>query len=175
MKTIKVNPLNQDSINNAIDELKAYEKMLREFPAKYTRALSEYLYQTLRIQEPDMSDHWILDIREEDGKAKGVFIFDGIVQFVEFGSGLIGSQNHDGINTEWLAHLPPPYNVGYESRKGGFAHYIDRFGDDYWIYPKNGRFYSTYGQKANPFIYRSVQELLEARAKIARSCMRGTL
>ena len=175
MRTIKVNPLNLDSINNAIVELEAYKKMLEEFPSKYVQALSEFFYQTLREEAPNMATHWIMDIQETDGKAQGVFIFDGIVQFVEFGSGLIGSQNHEGINTEWLSHLPPPYNKGYESNKGGYAHYLDKQGNDYWVYPKNGQYYSTYGQKANPFIYRSVQELLEKRAEIAKSCMRGML
>lgn len=171
MKTIKVNPLSSKSISNAIAELEAYKKKLIEFPPKYVRALSEYMAQTLDAEAPNLSSHWFLELRETEEKTSGVFIFDGIVQFVEFGSGLIGSNNHEGINTEWLAKLPPPYNTGYESRKGGFAHHLDKQGNDYWVYPKNGQFYSTYGQPANPFIYRSVQELLDARASIAKQVL----
>lgn len=165
-KIIKVNPLKLSSINKAIKDLEKYRKTLREFPEKYVRALSEFFAQTLSIEAPNMTSHWVMDIRETDKGVKGVFIFDGLVQFVEFGSGLVGSMNHEGINDEWLSKLPPPYNIGYESNKGGFAHYLDKQGVDYWVYPKEGRFYSTYGQKANPFIYRSVNELLEKRAEI---------
>lgn len=165
-RTITVNPLKLSSINTAIKELEKYRKMLQEFPSKYVRALSEFFSQTLNAEAPNMSHHWIMDIREGDGKVEGVFTFDGVVQFVEFGSGIVGSNNHEGINEEWLSKLPPPYNAGYESNKGGYAHYLDKNGVDYWVYPKNGQFYSTYGQRANPFIYRSVNALLEKRAEI---------
>lgn len=171
MRTIKVNPLSQSSIQNAIAELEAFKKMVEEFPSKYVTALSEFMAQTLDAEAPNLSSHWFLELRENENGTSGVFIFDGIVQFVEFGSGLVGSENHEGINTEWLAKLPPPYNVGYESRKGGFAHHLDKQGRDYWVYPKNGEFYSTYGQPANPFIYRSVEQLLSARASIARQVL----
>lgn len=170
-KTINVNPLSLSSINKAIKELEDYKQMLKEFPSKYVRALSEFLADTLDMEAPNMTSHWILDIREGDGKTEGVFIFDGIVQFVEFGSGLVGEQNHEGINSDWLSKLPPPYNTAYQSNAGGIGHYLDKQGQDYWVYPKNGKFYSTYGQKANPFIYRSVQQLLEARANIGHNLL----
>lgn len=171
MRTITVNPLSQKSIQSAIKQLEAYKKMLQDFPSKYVRALSEYMAQTLDAEAPNLSHHWFLELKESEDKTQGIFIFDGEMQFVEFGSGLIGSNNHEGINTDWLAKLPPPYNKGYESRKGGFAHHTDKEGNDYWVYPKDGKFYSTYGQPANPFIYRSVQQLLDARASIARGIL----
>lgn len=169
MKTIEVNPLKLSSINKAIKELKAYEKMLKEFPNKYVRALSEYLYDTLQIEGSKMYDHWILDYEESNGKVSGIFIFDGIVQFVEFGTGYSGMKNHDGVNDEWLSKLPPPYNQGYNT--GTYIRNKEKPEQSYWVYPKNGQFYSTKGQVADPFIYRSVQQLLDARASIARLIM----
>lgn len=168
MKSIKVNPLSQSSIKQAIKDLEKYRQLLKEFPDKYTKALSQFLYESLRANAPYMFDHWIMDIREKENGCEGVFIFDGIVQFVEFGSGVIGESFHDGINDEWLSKLPPPYNTGYGSNAGGIGHYLDKNGVDYWVYPKNGQYYSTYGQRANPFIYTSVQELLQARKDIAK-------
>ena len=173
MRTIKVNPLKISSINKAIKDLEDYKKKLKEFPRKYTEALTEFFVETLKVEAPQMTQHWVWDLRETDSGVKGVITFDEMVQFVEFGTGLVGSQNHEGINTEWLEKLPPPYNQGYESRAGQTGHYTDKQGRDYWVYEKNGRFYSTYGQKANPFIYRSVEELLEARKAIAENILFG--
>ena len=169
MTVINVNPLSQSSIRKAIKELEAYKKLLKEFPNKYVRALSEYLYDTLNMEAPQMTDHWILNIEETDGKATGIFIFDGICQFVEFGTGVVGMNAHDGINDEWLSKLPPPYNQGYNT--GTYIRFKDNPEKSYWVYPKNGNFYSTKGQMANPFIWRSVQELLDARANIGHNLL----
>lgn len=173
MKTINVNPLNSKSINKAIAELEEYKSMLKNFPQMYTQALTEFFIETLAVEHPKMTKYWIWDFRENDGKAEGVVIFDGIVQFVEFGTGLIGEMLHDGINPEWLSRLPSPYNVGYQSKKGEAGHYMDKQGRDYWVYQKDGRFWSTYGQKANPFIYRSVEQLLEKRREIGQIILEG--
>ena len=62
MTEIIVNPLNQSSIKKAIKELQEYKKLLKEFPNKYVRALSEHLYDTLNDEAPQMFNHWILDI-----------------------------------------------------------------------------------------------------------------
>lgn len=172
-RTINVNPLRLSSINKAIKELQDYKKKLQAFPEQYTRALTEFFVETLKIEASNMTKFWVWDIRESEGKSEGVVIFDGIVQFVEFGSGLVGEMNHEGINEEWLGKLPPPYNVGYQSRAGMAGHYTDRKGQDYWVYEKEGNWYSTYGQQANPFIYRSVTELLNARKSIAENILYG--
>ena len=169
MKTINVNPLSLSSINKAIKELEAYEQMLKEFPSKYTRALSEYLNQTLGMEAPHMTNHWILDFEEFDDKVSGIFIFDGMVQFIEFGTGYIGLSLHEGINPDWLSKLPPPYNVGYNT--GTMIRNKQDPENSYWVFQKDGQYYTTHGQKADPFIYRSVQQLLDARASIARQVL----
>ncbi len=173
MKTINVNPLRVSSITNAIQQLKDYQAMLQNFPEMYTKALVEFLIETLHEEAPKMDKYFIWDIRDTDKGSEGVIIFDGIVQFVEFGTGLVGETSNDGINTEWLSKLPPPYNEGYQSRKGEIGHHIDSEGQDYWVYQKDGRYWSTYGQKANPFIYRSVQRLLDERKAIAQILLDG--
>ena len=179
MRTIKVNPLSTKSIQNAITELENYKAMLKRFPTEYTRALSEYFAKTLGEQAPKMAQHWIFNISETEGKCTGVFIFDGICQFVEFGSGYIGMIQHEGINTEWLSKLPPPYNQGYNvgtinPRTGvSYIRNQDNPPESYWVYEKDGQHYSTQGQPADPFIYRSVQELLDARASIAKQLISG--
>lgn len=173
MKIIDVNPLRTSSITAAIKQLEDYRAMLKNFPEMYTKALVEFLVETLHEEAPKMDKYFIWDIRETNSGSEGVIIFDGIVQFVEFGTGLVGENSHEGINMEWLSKLPPPYNVGYQSRKGEVGHHLDRNGEDYWVYQKDGRFWSTYGQKANPFIYRSVQRLLDERKNIAQILLDG--
>lgn len=169
MKVINVNPLSTKSINKAIKELEDYKKMLKEFPNKYVRALSEYMSDTLNIEAPQMTAHWILNIEEADGKATGIFIFDGICKFVEFGTGLMGMKFHDGVNADWFSKLPPPYNQGYNT--GTCIKNKDNPEMSYWVYEKNGSYYTTQGQQANPFIYRSVQELLSARENIGHNLL----
>lgn len=171
MREIKVNPLSQSSIQSAIQELEDYKKLLMEFPVTYTRALCEYFANTLSMEAPNMTQFWILDLQESEGKATGIFKFDKKpVQFVEFGSGYIGSTHHDGINEEWLSKLPPPYNIGYNEGTG-YIRNKDDPPNSYWVYHDANGFHSTQGRPADPFIYRSVQELLDARAGIAKSLL----
>ena len=172
MRTIKVNPLRQSSIQAAIDELNAYKEMLKRFPSEYTKALSEYFAQTLGEEAPKMAQHWIFNVSELEGKATGIFIFDGLCQFIEFGSGYIGLIQHEGINEEWLSKLPPPYNQGYNVGTG-YIRNRDNPPASYWVYKKDGEYVTTQGQPADPFIYRSVEKLLEARASIARQVFSG--
>ena len=171
MRTIKVNPLSQSSIQSAITELQEYKKRLEEFPKVYTKAMCEFFSETLAAEAPNMTTYWVLEYSESEKKATGVYKFDKTpVQFVEFGTGYIGEQNHDGINAEWLTRLPPPYTVGYNK---GTGHIMNR--DDppnsYWVYVDENGFHYTQGQPANPFIYRSFQALIEARAGIAKSLL----
>ena len=170
---INVNPLKVSSIVKAKKELERYKQMLQNFPENYTKALTEFFIETLQVEHPKMTKYWTWDIRATDKGYEGVVIFDGIVQFVEFGTGLIGLMSNGGVNPEWFEKLPPPYNTGYASRAGMAGHYTDHIGRDFWVYEKDGRFYSTYGQAANPFIYRSVQELLAQRKLIAQLILEG--
>lgn len=146
--------------------------MLKRFPTEYTRALSEYFAQTLNTEAPNMSAHWIMDIKESEDKCTGIFMFDGLVQFIEFGSGYIGMIKHDGINEEWLSKLPPPYNQGYNVGTG-YIRNRENPPLSYWVYKKDGEYITTQGQPADPFIYRSVQQLLDARASIAKQLISG--
>lgn len=166
MTTIKVNPLSRSSINDAIDDLRHYKESLEVFPKLFIDAASEELNKILGGQAPwNALDTWTYRVDHGDGKSTALFIFDGNVEFIEFGTGIVGKKNHDGINEDWLSKLPPPYTAYNE---GPMIHHFEDEDKDYWTYVDQNGVHVTHGQQANPFIYRSVMELLQKRAEIGK-------
>lgn len=175
-KIIKVNPLRITSIQKAIDELTAYRKLLAEFPKKYTDAMMEALKQFLAEEAPPsglsmMRSVYVID---NGNKAEGVVVFDGHVEFIEFGTGIIGLNLHEGINDEWLNALPPPYNI-YWNTGTYIVHNKKSPTDlDYWKYKdESGKWVTTNGVPANPFMYRSVERLIGAHRRIRNEVLSG--
>lgn len=175
MKVIKVNPLNVGSIEKAIQELEHYRKALQEFAVEYPKAVLSKLNECIGFNAPlSASGLWeITDITVSGNHAEGCVIFDGKVEFIEFGTGIVGELNHGGINEEWLTKLPSPYNIGYNtgSKIVHIANSDDKpFGYyDYWWYFQDGKFIKTSGIKADPFIYRSVRQILDEHNQIKDS------
>lgn len=173
MTTLKVNPLNLKSVNNAIQDIARYKESLKQFPNTFITELMKEFEKILEGQKPPLlSGMWnTYIIQKEDGSARGVVEFDGRVEFIEFGTGVVGKNNNQGINTEWLNKLPPPY---LEYNKGPQITHFENENLDYWVYvDSNGNFKTTHGVKANPFIYRSVVELMEQYDKIAKNAFLG--
>ena len=179
---IKVNPLSHTSVKKAYDMLVNYKRSLEEFPMALTKALSERFNEILEIQAPSAAQgKWRFYVTQESslvtgeggeiigsekGGAVGVFIFDGEVEFIEFGTDVVGLNNHGGINDEWLSKLPEPYNKGYDTGPS-IVHFEDQ-NQDFWVYYDEAGRHWTQGVPADPFIYRSVKQLLDERARIAR-------
>lgn len=172
-KTIKVNPLRVSSINKAIIELGAYKKLLIEFPKLYVDAMMEALQQFLQEEAPSsalglMRNIYVTDLGD---KAEGVVVFDGHVEFIEFGTGIIGLNLHYGINDEWLNALPSPYNIGWNT---GTYIVHNTEGLDYWRYKdESGKWVITNGIPANPFMYRSVERLIGEHRRIRNEVLSG--
>ena len=166
MTVINVNPLSRTSINEAIDELRQYKETLQEFPKLFIDAAAEELNKILGEEVPwNALDTWTYRVVHEDKSSTAIFIFDGNVEFVEFGTGIVGKKNHDGINEDWLSKLPPPYTAYNE---GPMIHHFEDEDKDFWTYKDQYGVHVTHGQPANPFIYRSVMELLQKRAEIGK-------
>ena len=171
-KVIKVNPLRVSSIQEAIKKLETYKKILKEFPMKYTEAMMETFKELLLEEAPSsalglMKSVYINDYGEH---AEGVVVFDGHVQFIEFGTGIIGLNLHEGINDEWLNALPPPYNI-YWNTGSYIVH--NQEGLDYWKYKgEDGKWHITNGIPANPFMYRAVERLIGAHRKIRNEVLK---
>lgn len=167
MPTIKVNPLDQRDIAEAITQLKMYREALAKFPILFTKELMKQFDEILQGQAPpSLNGMWkAYAIDNGDGTARGIAEFDGRVEFVEFGTGIVGEKNHAGINEEWLNHLPPPYTA--YNRGPTITHFEDS-DMDYWVYVDETGKHVTHGVPANPFIYRSVTELMHMYGKIAK-------
>lgn len=171
-RVIKVNPFRESSIRKAIAQLEAYKKLLQEFPMNYTNAMMESLRTFLEEEAPPEGIALMKSIYVTDNgnKAEGVVVFDGHVEFIEFGTGIIGLNLHDGINDEWLNALPPPYNNYWNT--GSFIVH-GKEGLDYWKYRnEQGQWVTTNGIPANPFMYRAVERLIEEHRKIRNEVLK---
>lgn len=176
MTTIKVNPLNLNSIKRAVDILRDYRMKVSVFAYEYTKAVAEKFNDYLAIESPAYAHGlWMMrDVIIEGNHVKCATVFNGEVEFIEFGTGYVGLTIHEGINDEWLDKLPPPYNVGWNTGQC-IVHVSIPKGDkspmgayDFWVYFDEGKWIRTSGIPADPFIYRSVQRIWEERAMIAK-------
>lgn len=172
MTTLKVNPLSQKSIRNAIEDLRNYKEALKSFPYLFITELMKEFENILDGQSPQsVKGLWNVYVRHsDDGSARGIVEFDGKVEFIEFGTGIVGEKNHLGINEDWLKNLPPPYTA---YNRGPMIHHFENEDLDYWVYFDETGKHITHGVKANPFIYRSVVELMEKHDKIAREVFKA--
>lgn len=161
---IEVNPFKTSSINKAIKDLREYKQRLLQFPHLFIEAVAIRFDEILREEAP-RQDLWERGEVEDTGTgARVVFSFQYKTQFIEFGTGIVGSQNHEGANMEWAEKLPPPY-TGYES--GVTINPITHE----WRYWDGHRWIVTTGVPANPFMYRSVTRLIEECAEIANKVL----
>jgi hypothetical protein len=180
MKVIKVNPLSYESIATAQQELKMYKKSLNSFPKLFIEEVMKKADSILSSEAPAAAEGmWsfytsassystMVDDTDYDYGtvvATGVIVFDGRVEFIEFGTGVKGKHEHGGINDEWLSKLPPPYT---EYNMGpSIVHHEDE-NLDYWVYYDESGRHWTQGVPANPFIYRSFKELRDNLGTIGR-------
>ncbi len=175
-KIIKVNPLRMSSIKKAINELTAYKRLLEEFPQKYTQAMMDTFKEFLMEEMPPSAMGMLktIDVIDNGNHAEGIVVFDGHVEFIEFGTGIIGLNLHDGINDEWLNALPPPYNKGWNTGEYIIHARTSEWDLDYWRYrDESGNWVTTNGIPANPFMYRSVERLIGAHRRIRNEVLSG--
>ena len=162
---IEVNPCKVSSIQKAIDDLKALKKVLAESPRTIVDAIAVRFDEILHEQAP-VSGMWTYKLEEGEKGCSAIFSFDGEVEFIEFGTGIVGKEHHDGANMDWAVKLPPPY-TGYES-----GHMINPITHE-WKFWNGSRWQVTKGQEANPFIYRSVQQLMDESHYIIMKVVRN--
>ncbi len=165
---IKVNPYRVSSINNAIKELKEYKNKLMRFPHLFMETAGKR-FEEILIEEapPEAQSLWTRgEVEDTDNGASIKFTFAGEAEFIEFGTGIVGKENHDGANMEWAEKIPPPYTK-YETNLGIT---IDPKTHIWWYWNGSG-FTGTRGRSADPFIYRSFTRLREEIIEIAKQVM----
>lgn len=165
---IKVNPYKSSDIERAIRELKDYKRKLLNFSHAYMEAIGVRFDEILGEEAPpEAQGLWSKgEVEDTENGAKIAFTFAGETEFIEFGTGIVGKENHDGANMEWAEKLPPPYTQ-YETNLGIT---IDPKTHIWWYWNGSG-FTGTKGRKADPFIYRSTTRLKEEVVDIAKKVM----
>ena len=86
--------------------------------------------------------------------------------YVEFGTGKVGAGNSAGTSPNVrVSHSQGPWKHPKNPKPG-----YRQIETDYWTYPAgNGKFYSTRGQKARPFLYPAAKDNEQTFTAIVKS------
>ena len=160
MPTIKLK-LNTDSINQALKELKAYQRKVEQAPQK----LIEYLTaQGVEIAKMNVSDMNAYDsgelynsIHAEQKSGVGYVIADAAhAAFVCFGTGIVGKNNqHPNI-----AIAGWKYDVNDHGELG------------WWYIGRDGRAHWTKGMPSRPYMYNTAQQLRQMVIPAAKEALK---
>ena len=84
--------------------------------------------------------------------------------YVEFGTGRVGAANHGGISPNAkVSYSQGPWKHPKNPKKG-----YRQIQTDYWTYPAGGKFYSTRGYRARPFLYPAAKDNEQTFAAIVK-------
>lgn len=154
--------LNPNSIQNAIDELKTYRSKLVELKTEVVKGavsrgvdLARSYVQIMDAYESGSLLNHIEPIYTDSGKG---YVFSGAPHsaFVEFGTGLRGSQN---------PHPTPPQ---------GWAYDVNEHGEQGWVYYDSyrGKFFVTRGAPSAPFMYLTAKQLKSETASLVKDAIK---
>ena len=144
MPTIKLK-LNTDSINQALKEVKAYQRKVEQAPQK----LIEYLTaQGVEIAKMNVSDMNAYDSGELYNTAHAAFVC--------FGTGIVGKNNqHPNI-----AIAGWKYDVNDHGELG------------WWYIGRDGRAHWTKGMPSRPYMYNTAQQLRQMVIPAAKEALK---
>lgn len=164
-RTISFNPLDPDSIDNAIKEIENYiefvEEKARELVIELTAMGKMRAVETIPVRTGTAMSS-IDAYLDEDGN-KGIIRAGGYCAFIEFGTGVRGLGSPHP-SAEYIAVMNWAYNIGATI-------FTTRNGKTGWYYPVNDertewRF--TEGMPSRPFMYQTAQYLKKEAEAIAR-------
>lgn len=144
--------LSLDSIEKAIEEVKAYQKKVQSLENRVVKRLAEDGAEQARDFAPVETGDLVAGITSElDGNVGYVYSYAEHSAFVEFGTGVVGA----GSPYPGKAMQEAGYEYG-----GGKHHIITKDGRDGWFYPRDdGTYRFTQGQPSKPFMYDTAQLL----------------
>lgn len=153
--------LSQSSLRQAQQEIKQYKQELIKKTETFAQRLADegvILAKVKISQYPAIYTGELLNsIMDEPGavitNGSQWVIYTGCewAQFVEFGTGIVGSQN-------------PHPDTGIANWK----YDVNGHGDAGWWYYKEGEWHWTKGMSSRPFMYETAKELADLVTKIAR-------
>ena len=166
MKTI-VAKLDPNSIANAIEEIRAYQKEVEDKTRVLIQRLVDYGAEIARVKIVGLGAFDTGDLLSGvDGyysptlNAGFVRVASDHVAFVEFGTGVVGA-GRAHRNGEYLAKAAWGYATGSKI-------FTTKDGKVGWIYPTDdGGFRFTEGMPSRPFMYETAVELAQIFDKMA--------
>lgn len=158
---IKVNPLDPDSIDEAIAEIERYETFVAEKAQELVRLLKELGVEKAKELVPvdtGVAQASIIGYMDED---KGIIQAGGYCKYIEFGTGVRGlSSQHP--SPEYLAIMQWAYN-------SGATIFTTKDGREGWYYPADdGSWRFTEGMPSRPFMFETAQYLKSEAARLAK-------
>lgn len=181
MRTITINPLSMDSIQEAIDLIHSLQKGLDQKCEELVRKLTEKGYEVVSYEysQAEYAGPYDLEVIQPEVHKEGDS-YVGIVRaqgmsllFVEFGTGILSSsapaEEYAIIDTPIAAH--GTFGKGYGSRKGGWAYEGvrgERAPSDTKDISKKPGWVHTYGNDATPGMYRGREAIIKDFEQIAR-------
>lgn len=158
---IKVNPLDPDSIDEAIAEIERYETFVAEKAQELVRLLKELGVEKAKELVPvdtGVAQASIIGYMDED---KGIIQAGGYCKYIEFGTGVrgLGSQHP---SPEYLAIMQWAYN-------SGATIFTTKDGREGWYYPADdGSWRFTEGMPSRPFMFETAQYLKSEAVRLAK-------
>lgn len=167
-KTITIDLKKDNSVKNAIKELKRYKKRVEDRTRKLVQRLTDEGAEIARIKIVNLGAYYSGELLSGvDGyyspslNVGFVRVTSDHVAFVEFGTGVVG-QNNPHKNGEYLSKASWSYASGAKI----FTTQDGRVG---WIYPTDdGGFRFTEGMPSRPFMYETALELQNNFRRIAK-------
>lgn len=167
-KVIKVNPLDTDSIERAIKELKEQQLQLNKKAESLVRLLTQLGLEKARdlcpVDTGVAQNSIIAYMDEADGT--GIIRAGGYCKYIEFGTGVKG-KNGQHPSPEYMAVMQWAYNVG------AFI-FTTKDGREGWFYPADdGSYRFTQGMPSRPFMYETAEYLKKEAKRMAREVLNG--
>lgn len=165
MKTITVNLFDPASVDNAIAELNAYKKSLKNKCIKLIELMcregEDYALNTMGHVDTGETLSSIIGYRQGN---IGLIQAGGASAWIEFGTGTV-SGKYDGT-------IPPDLVLPKGWVYPGKGHGKDRNG---WYYydERDGKVHHTFGIPATSFMYRTAQMLRDEVEEYARKIFNG--
>ena len=158
---IKVNPLDPDSIDEAIAEIERYETFVAEKAQELVRLLKELGVEKAKELVPvdtGVAQASIIGYMDEN---KGIIQAGGYCKYIEFGTGVRG-QNSQHPSPEYLAIMQWAYN-------SGATIFTTKDGREGWYYPTDdGGYRFTEGMPSRPFMFETAQYLKREASRLAK-------
>lgn len=167
MKNIQIK-LDPKSVENAINEIRAYQKEVETKAQLLVQRLTDYGADIVRIKIVDMGAVYSGELLSGVNGYFSPLLNAGVVKvtsdhvaFVEFGTGVVGQQNPH-TNGEYLSKAAWGYATGQKI-------FTTKNGKVGWIYPTDdGGFRFTEGMKSRPFMYQTALELQREFPRMAK-------